>query len=361
MKSIKKLEQVVIDRIAAGEILHRPCNAVKELMENSLDAKATNIHMNVISGGFDLIKVIDNGHGIKLEDMPLVCERHATSKIEQYQDLNKLNSFGFRGEALASISHVAHVTITSKHINSEYGYQGVYQDGKLVSEPKLCAAKQGTIIIIQHLFSNVPLRKKTLKNPHEEFNAILDCVQKYALHNTHVSFSLYNKDTLSIKTHGSSLSIQNRGTLLHRIQHLYGHEASMNLKHINHQQDKWSISLYFTDITKKGRYPMKSTIFVLFVNNRLVENAKLKRVMNQLYTEMNKGTPTTTFTYISLTVYPRHIDVNIHPTKNEVYLLDQDMIIEVMKRIVHDSFIDIAQVLPSMEKMKQTKPLPPKA
>ena len=161
---IVKLSEDVINRIAAGEVVQQPCNALKELMENSIDAKATNISILLNNSGIDELRIEDNGTGIMKQDFPLLCERFATSKLTKFSDLNTIATFGFRGEALASISFVAQLTITSKIINNPCAYTAQFINGKYLNnkKPKPVAGTNGTQIICKNLFYNLPLRRKPL-------------------------------------------------------------------------------------------------------------------------------------------------------------------------------------------------------
>ena len=185
---IKKLETITIDRIAAGEVIQRPCNAAKEMVENSLDAGAKSIVLTAKGGGVDMLQIQDTGHGIRKEDLGIVCERFTTSKISTFDDLKKVTTFGFRGEALASITHVANVTILTKTNDSPCAYKAKYCDGKLApygpgkpAEPQACAGTVGTTITVEDLYHNMHTRRLAFKNTNEEYRKLLSIITKYVL------------------------------------------------------------------------------------------------------------------------------------------------------------------------------------
>ncbi|KAG7091898.1 hypothetical protein E1B28_008298 [Marasmius oreades] len=337
---IRRLQESLINRIAAGEIIHRPASALKELLENSLDAGATSIRVVVKDGGLKLLQIQDNGCGIRKTDLPILAERFTTSKLSSFSDLSRLTTYGFRGEALASISHVAHLSVVTKTRSEVCAYKAQYSDGRLVPsqaghtpDPKPCAGNDGTIITIEDLFFNIPTRLSALRNTSDEYSRILDVITKYAIHNPKVSFSCKKagSGTPEISTPSGSTTPQTIGML-------YGHTVTKEILHAdivspdNTKADEtWSAQAYFTS----ANYQAKKTIFLLFINHRLVESTRLKRALEGLYTGiLPKGA--SPFIYLSLEIHPRAVDVNVHPTKKEVHFLNEDVITERICDSVQD-------------------------
>ncbi|XP_076678391.1 DNA mismatch repair ATPase Mlh1 [Andrena cerasifolii] len=320
---IKKLDEVVVNRIAAGEVIQRPANALKELIENSLDAKATNIQIIAKEGGLKLLQIQDNGTGIRKDDMEIVCERFTTSKLQTFEDLQSIATFGFRGEALASISHVALLTITTKTADEKCAYKATYIDSKFKAPPKACAGNQGTIIMIENLFYNVATRRKALSNTTEEFNKITDVVTKYAIHNPTVGFVLkkHNEITPQIRTPHNSTKMSNA-----RI--LYGNQVYRELLEVELTDESYKFRMHA--LMTNPNYTSKRMVFLLFINNRLVESSSIRKMLEELYT-FYLPKRTHPWCYISLEIHPQNVDVNVHPTKYEVKFLHESSIIERMK------------------------------
>ncbi|KAF8660765.1 hypothetical protein AX16_001559 [Volvariella volvacea WC 439] len=338
---IKKLQESLINKIAAGEIIHRPVSALKELLENSLDAGATSISVTVKDGGMKLLQIQDNGCGIRKADLPILAERFTTSKLSNFSDLSRLTTYGFRGEALASISHVAHLSVITKTKKDTCAWKACYLDGTPVGEkpgqnadPKPCAGNNGTTIIIEDLFYNIPTRLSALRSSSEEYSRILDVLTKYAVHNCKVAFSCKKAGSSSV-----DLSTPSNSQVPNAIRLLYGHTIAKELLHVkvssksggdgqsaihhNDDPEAWAAEAHFTNANYQG----KKTVFLLFINHRLVESSRMKRSMEGVYSAiLPKGTAP--FVYLSLLIDPRSVDVNVHPTKREVHFLNEDAITE---------------------------------
>ncbi|KAI7898874.1 histidine kinase-like ATPase [Cokeromyces recurvatus] len=333
--SIRKLDQAVVNRIAAGEVIQRPANALKELIENSLDAGSTQIQILIKDGGLKLLQIQDNGHGIRKEDMAIVCERFTTSKLNCFEDLTSISTHGFRGEALASISHVAHVTITTKTADSPCAYRAHYTDGHLVSpkvgqsaDPKPCAGNNGTQITAEDLFYNVPTRRKALKSISDEYNRILDIVSRYAIHNSGVSFSC-RKQGATI----ADIQTSNGSTIIDNIRQLHGSVAS-ELLHVAKSVDELNFKL--EGYISNANYNTKRMTLLLFINHRAVESSSIKRAIDAIYALLlPKGSHP--FIYLSLEIDPKNVDVNVHPTKKEVHFLNEDKIIDAISHVFQET------------------------
>uniref|UniRef100_A0A803M525 DNA mismatch repair protein S5 domain-containing protein n=1 Tax=Chenopodium quinoa TaxID=63459 RepID=A0A803M525_CHEQI len=320
---IHRLDESVINRIAAGEVIQRPVSAIKELVENSLDAHSSSINVVVKDGGLKLIQVSDDGHGIRFEDLPILCERHTTSKLSKFEDLQSITSMGFRGEALASMTYVGHVTVTTITPGQLYGFRVSYRDGVMENEPKPCAAVKGTQIMIENLFYNMTARKKTLQNSNDDYPKIVDLLSRFAIHHINVGFSCRKHGAARADIHSVATSSRTDA-----IRAVYGVSVARNLIKIEASDDDPSNSVFkMKGFISNSNYVAKKITMVLFINDRLVECSALKRAIEIVYaaTLPRASKP---FVYMSITLPPEHVDVNIHPTKREVSLLNQEVIIE---------------------------------
>ncbi|NWH56518.1 MLH1 protein, partial [Geococcyx californianus] len=328
---IRRLDEAVVNRIAAGEVIQRPANAIKEMIENCLDAKSTSIQVVVKEGGLKLIQVQDNGCGIRKEDLDIVCERFTTSKLQKFEDLSNISTYGFRGEALASISHVAHVTVTTKTAVAKCAYRASYSDGKIKAPPKPCAGNQGTQITVEDLFYNVNTRRKALKNPNEEYAKILEVVSRYAIHNSGISFSVKKQgDTVSdVRTLSNASTVDN-------IRSIFGNAVSRELIEVGCEDA--SLAFKMKGYITNANYSVKKCIFLLFINHRLVESAALRKAIETVYAAyLPKSTHP--FLYLSLEIAPQNVDVNVHPTKHEVHFLHEDSILERVQQHVESKLL----------------------
>ncbi|XP_014848318.1 PREDICTED: DNA mismatch repair protein Mlh1 isoform X1 [Poecilia mexicana] len=328
---IRRLDETVVNRIAAGEVIQRPANAVKEMIENCLDAKATNIQVTVKDGGLKLLQIQDNGTGIRKEDMEIVCERFTTSKLQTFEDLSAIATYGFRGEALASISHVAHVTITTKTADAKCAYRASYSDGKLKGPPKPCAGNQGTQILVEDLFYNVSTRRKALKSPADEYSRIVDVVSRYAIHNSGKSFSVkkQGETVADVRTLPNASVVDN-------IRSVFGNPVSRELIEVGCQDQKLAFTL--KGFVSNANYSMKRCILVLFINHRLVESSALKKAVETVYAAyLPKNSHP--FLYLSLEIAPQNVDVNVHPTKHEVHFLHEDSVMESVQKHIESKLL----------------------
>ncbi|KAG5645503.1 hypothetical protein DXG03_005913 [Asterophora parasitica] len=343
---IRRLQESLINRIAAGEIIHRPASALKELIENSLDAGGSSIRITVKDGGMKLLQIQDNGCGIRKADLHILAERFTTSKLSTFMDLSHIRTYGFRGEALASISHVAHLSVVTKTKSESCAWKACYSEGLLAApkpgqtvEPKPTAGNDGTTITIEDLFYNTPIRLSALKSTSEEYSRILDVLTKYAIHNPKVAFVCKKAGSPS-----PDLSTPSTSEIPNTIRLLYGHtvakelvsvtassknrdksdeDESMETDELDDDPESWRCEAHITN----ANYQAKKMVLLLFINHRLVESSRMKRAFEAVYNGiLAKGA--LPFIYLSLEIDPRSVDVNVHPTKREVHFLNEEAIIE---------------------------------
>ncbi|CAN8103017.1 unnamed protein product [Discula destructiva] len=326
---IKALDPDVVNKIAAGEIIVAPVHALKELMENAVDAGSTSLEVLVKDGGLKLLQIADNGSGIDKEDLPILCERFTTSKLQKFEDLSTIATYGFRGEALASISHIAHLTVTTKTKDSSCAWRGHYEGGKLIptkpgqtADPKPVAGRPGTQIMVEDLFYNIPTRRRAFRSASDEYNKIIDMVGRYAIHCSHVAFSCKKQGESS-----TSISVSAAASVVDRVRQIYGGSVANELVEFSTSDDRWGFKA--EGQVTNANYHIKKTTFLLFINHRCVESTNIKKAIEQTYAAFlpKNGHP---FVYLSLEIDPRRVDVNVHPTKREVNFLNEDEIIQAI-------------------------------
>ncbi len=325
--SIKILEQHIADKIAAGEVIERPLSVVKELLENSLDAGASLIEITIKDGGSTLIRVKDNGCGMNADDLAIAFERHATSKIGEFNDLFRLHTFGFRGEALPSIGAVAQVEMISAQKGSTLGHKITVASG-VYGPLEAVGAASGTIVEVKNLFYNIPARRKFLKSNSYEAGLIGELVSKYALIHCDVRFKL----TIGKQT---TIDTENFSTTEERIAYLWGDSLQKHIVTIeqnefmvNHFVRAWLIK---EDVTRNNRSQE-----VFFINGRLIKSAELSRILEEsYYTLLSKGR--FPLAVVSLQLPGEELDINIHPAKLEVKINNLERIHQQLVEIFKDA------------------------
>lgn len=304
MGRIHILDDTLANKIAAGEVIERPANVVKELVENSIDAQATQIQIEIIDGGLGKIRVVDNGIGMSLEDAKMCFMRHATSKIKDDFDLFRISSLGFRGEAIPSIASVSHFEL--KTSQGEEGCYVVYEFGKKIDEGK-DDARKGTDMTITRLFQNVPARLKYVKSVQAEFAAIQSFVEKFAVSYPHIAFSLSHQNRLVFQTNG-------HGQLLEVLANIYGLQVAKSMLAIDFGDEEFHISGYISkiDLSRASKNYMMT-----LVNHRVVRNALTLDTLNAAYRPY-LAPDRYPIACLNIDVDPFLVDVNVHPAKMEV-------------------------------------------
>ena len=327
MGKIVLLDELTINQIAAGEVIERPASVVKELVENSIDAGATNICIDVKNGGISSIRVSDNGKGISPDDMEIAFERHATSKIRSADDLATVKSMGFRGEALASIASIANVEMVSKTTDDEYGHKIVVEAGNVL-EKDVVGAGVGTTITVKNLFFNTPVRYKFLKKDYTESGYIEDAVTRLALINPNIAFKLTNNDKTIIQTIGD-------GNVKNCVYGIFGKDIANGIIDVNYEFENIKISgvIGKAEIARNNR-----TNQMFFVNKRYVKDKTLSASIEQAY----KGMLTVgkhAFCIINIEIDPNEVDVNVHPAKLEVRFKEENKVFKAIYHAVKEALL----------------------
>lgn len=327
MGNIVLLDDLTINKIAAGEVIERPASVIKEMVENSIDAGATNITVEIRNGGISFIKVSDNGKGIAQDDLEIAFERHATSKIRSADDLDTVTSMGFRGEALASIAAIANVELVSKTKEQEIGYRVVVEAGNIL-EKEEAGCSTGTTITVKNLFFNTPVRYKFLKKDYTESGYIEDVITRIALVNPKIAIKLINTGKTVIQTNGS-------GDIKSVIYSIYGKDIANGIMETNYQYEDITISgvVGKPQIARSNR---SNQLF--FVNKRYIKDKTLTAATEQAY----KGLiPIGKFGFVILNIEmnPAKVDVNVHPAKLEVRFQEESKIFQSIYHAVKDTLL----------------------
>ena len=320
MGNIVLLDDSTINKIAAGEVIERPASVVKEMIENSIDAGAKNITVEIKNGGISLIKITDDGSGIAADDMEIAFERHATSKIRKAEDLATVTSMGFRGEALASIAAIARVNMTSKTADEETGHEITVEGGKTL-EFSETVRSVGTTITVQNLFYNTPVRYKFLKKDYTEAGYIEDIVARTAMVNKDVAFKLISNGKTIIQTNGN-------GDLASIVYSIYGKDTAAELINVDYEYDGIRVEGV---IGKPVIARANRSNQVFFVNGRYIKDKNLSSAADQAYKGM---IPVGRYGFIILNLImdPKAVDVNVHPAKLEVRFEEEG---KVFKAVYH--------------------------
>lgn len=320
MSKIKVMDEVLANKIAAGEVVEKTMNVVKELVENSIDAKSSEITIKLIDSGVKEIEVSDNGIGMDREDAVMAFSRHATSKLKNLDDLFYIESLGFRGEALPSIASVSNVCL--KTSNGETGTLVTLEGGENIKVSS-CDLQEGTTITVSDLFYNTPVRLKYLKNLYVELSNIVEYVDKMALSYPDIKFCLINNDKVLLRTDGS-------GDLLKVIYQIYGADVTKKMISISGENDDYYISgfISYPEVTKSNRNGITT-----LVNGRVIKNNELNKIIIDSY---HTYIPKDKFPIVVLNidVDPILIDINIHPTKMDIKFSKMDTLKELVTDLV---------------------------
>ena len=327
MGKIVLLDDLTINQIAAGEVIERPASVVKELVENSIDAGAKNITVEIKNGGISYIRITDDGSGIMPDDMEIAFERHATSKIRKADDLDTVKSMGFRGEALASIAAIANVELVSRTEQSEIGYKIEIQGGDIIDKHEE-GCQKGTTITVRQLFFNTPVRYKFLKKDFTESGYIEDTITRIALANPNVAIKMINTGKISIQTTGN-------GKIEDVIYEIYGKEIAQNLLPVDYEFEEMKVTgvIGKPSIARSNR---SNQLF--FVNKRFIKDKTLTSAAEQAF----KGLVTIGkhgFLVLNINMDPKKVDVNVHPTKLEVRFQEEGKVFKAIYNSIKQALL----------------------
>lgn len=327
MGNIHLLDELTINKIAAGEVIERPASVIKEMVENSIDAGANNITIEIKNGGISFIRITDNGKGIAQDDLEMAFERHATSKIRSAEDLDTVASMGFRGEALASIAAIANVELISKTEEQQSGYKVVVESGKVLNKEET-GCQTGTTITVKNLFFNTPVRYKFLKKDYTETGYIEDVVTRIALVNPQISFKLINTGKTILQTSGN-------GNIKDAIYSIYGRDVAEGILNVDYTFDDIKITgvIGKPEIARSNR---SNQLF--FVNKRYVKDKVLTAATEQAYKGMIDAGKFG-FAVLNLEMPQTKVDVNVHPAKLEVRFAQESNVFQAVFHAIKDTLL----------------------
>ena len=331
-KYINILDDLTINKIAAGEVVERPSSVVKELLENAIDSGATQVVVDITDGGKKCIKISDNGEGILSSEVEKCFLRHATSKIKSIDDLFDLYSLGFRGEALASISAVSNIEMVTKTKEEMIGTKIVLSGSKIIKKEPV-GTKDGTTITVKDLFFNTPVRAKFLKSTHAETINISDLINKLAIGNPNVRLKYINNSKLMLNTPGDN-------KLISVIRSIYGKEITDNLIEVDYEDEKIKISGY---IGNNNIYRSNKNLQHIYINKRFVKSKVILDAINESYKSI---IPINKFgvCFLNIKINPSEIDVNIHPTKLEVKFQDEKEVYIKIRDVIKNKLLNISLI-----------------
>ena len=342
MGKIVLLDELTINQIAAGEVIERPASVVKEMVENSIDAGATNITVEIKNGGISYIRVSDNGKGIARDDVEIAFERHATSKIRSAADLQEVKSMGFRGEALASIAAIANVELISRTEEQPTGEKVIAEGGEVLSVEEV-ACSVGTVITVRNLFYNTPVRYKFLKKDFTETGYIEDVMQRVALVHPEISIKLINSGKTILQTNGN-------GDLKSVVYSIYGREVAEEILPVTYEYEYVKVS---GAIGKPAIARSNRANQVFFVNDRYIKDKTLTAAAEQAYKGM---IPIGKFAFLILNLQmdPSKVDVNVHPAKLEVRFAEENVAFQAVYHAIKNTLLQ-SDLVSDREKNKEIK------
>ncbi len=342
MGKIVLLDELTINQIAAGEVIERPASVVKEMVENSIDAGATNIIVEIKNGGISYIRVADNGKGIARDDVEIAFERHATSKIRSAEDLQEVKSMGFRGEALASIAAIANVELVSRTEEQPTGERVIAEGGEIISVEEV-ACSVGTVITVRNLFFNTPVRYKFLKKDFTETGYIEDVISRVALVHPEISIKLINTGKTTISTNGN-------GDIKSVVYSIYGKDIAEEIIPVEYEYENIKVKGV---IGKPAIARSNRANQIFFVNDRYIKDKTLTAAAEQAYKGM---IPIGKFAFLilNLEMDPSKVDVNVHPAKLEVRFSEESTVFQAVFHTIKNTLLN-ADLISDREKNKEIK------